>query len=545
MKKIVLSYITMFVLLCGCTSYNRIYDTLLDVESYIQERPDSALVVLDSMDRSLLATNKLKAHHALLHAMALDKNYIDVSDDSLARVAVEYFSKHGPDKYETRSLYYLALAYYYQGEYTKSIIELTKAESIAELSDAPYLGFIKVLQADVYDKTHNAIEQLNCLKQAYSVALEVGNEYYIHVSKFRLAQALYDISNVDTSLSLLSELLNDEVDSNIRSAATSTYAFIKTLDKDSDLSEVIRLYRTVLDGSEEVYMSYKDYWALAYALYKTGDKESAEYIIDELDDTVSGTTSYWKYLIYKDEDSRTALSYLEDYIKYNDIEVSDALKQSLALAQRDYYASQAELSEYKTHNARLTLFIVLLATFFIFILAFVSIKMYVRRQEAAKDRYLASIDEIRRQLEEAKKDDYPALKKKYISLYKSKFETIGALCEQYSNSQGLVNAEVAVYKKVVTLVDEFRNDYQNREKFESMLDSDLDNIMTNLRTEVPKLKEIDYMIFSLIVIGFDVTTISHILEVSMNTIYIRKSRLKQRIEDLNPPHKDQFLSILG
>ena len=96
------------------------------------DRPDSALSVLDSIDRSLLTTKRLKAHHALLHAMALDKNYIDVSDDSIARVAVDYFSKHGPAKYEARSLYYLGLAYYYQGEYNKAIVELTKAEKVAE-----------------------------------------------------------------------------------------------------------------------------------------------------------------------------------------------------------------------------------------------------------------------------------------------------------------------------------------------------------------------------------------------------------------------------
>ena len=55
--------------------------TLDDVESYIMERPDSALAVLESMDRSLLSTQADRAHHALLNAMALDKSFIDVSDD--------------------------------------------------------------------------------------------------------------------------------------------------------------------------------------------------------------------------------------------------------------------------------------------------------------------------------------------------------------------------------------------------------------------------------------------------------------------------------
>ena len=67
----------------GCSSW-RAGETLKDVESYIMERPDSALTVLDTMDRSLLKSERLRAYHALLHAMALDKNFIDVDDDSLA-----------------------------------------------------------------------------------------------------------------------------------------------------------------------------------------------------------------------------------------------------------------------------------------------------------------------------------------------------------------------------------------------------------------------------------------------------------------------------
>ena len=116
MKKLSASLSLCVFLLLSCTS-SHVRNTLSNVETFIMERPDSALSVLDSIDRSLLTTKRLKAHHALLHAMALDKNYIDVSDDSIARVAVDYFSKHGPEKYEARSLYYLGLAYYYQGEY--------------------------------------------------------------------------------------------------------------------------------------------------------------------------------------------------------------------------------------------------------------------------------------------------------------------------------------------------------------------------------------------------------------------------------------------
>ena len=135
-------YIFLFLIICGCSS--DISHRLYDVESFISERPDSALKIVESMDRSLLKTKKDRAHHALLYAMALDKNYIDVTDDSIARVAVDYYSKKGPEKYEARALYYLGLSYYYKGEYDKAILEFTKAEKVAERSDSLYLGFVKV-----------------------------------------------------------------------------------------------------------------------------------------------------------------------------------------------------------------------------------------------------------------------------------------------------------------------------------------------------------------------------------------------------------------
>lgn len=135
------------MLSCGVSEMK---NRLKDVESYIMERPDSALAVLDSMDRALLTTDRLKAHHALLHAMALDKNYIDVTDDSLASVALDYYSRKGPKKNEARSLYYLGLSHYYAGDYDKAIIELTKTEKIAEHSDSMYLGFAKMIQANIY-----------------------------------------------------------------------------------------------------------------------------------------------------------------------------------------------------------------------------------------------------------------------------------------------------------------------------------------------------------------------------------------------------------
>lgn len=545
MKKI-LSIVSLSCILSGC-SFHSVRRSLEDIESYIMDRPDSALVVLEDMDRELLVSKRDRAHHALLHAMALDKNFIDVSDDSLASTAVDYFSKYGPEKYEARSLYYLGLAYYYQEEYSKAILEFTKAEKVAERSDSLYLGFIKVAQSDTYTKTHNNIESFQKLKGAYNIYQAIDADYYVSVTTLRLAQAYYNFNKKESSIELLDSLMYNEIDERVMTAAMATYAFIKADPLNSDPSLAIEMYEIILGERDSSLLLYKDYWAYAYSLNKCGRREESRVLIDQLKlaDT-SGTADYWMYLLHKsDGDFEAALRYLEASTDKIDKEVAEALQQSLALTQRDYYASQSELSEYQVRNRTLLMICISVSALLaIGAVLWCSVSL-VRRSREEKERYLKYADEARRQLEASKNEDYPALKRKYVELYRSKYEVLGSLYEQYSLYYGKKNAQQAIYDKVVSVIDEFKEDYNDKDLIEGMLDEGLDGIMSNLRSEMPQLKEKDYAIFRLLAIGFDVTTISHLMNTTMNSIYIRKSRIRQQLESESPKHKAQFHQILG
>jgi len=182
MKRTILAiYLWVTLIITGCAE-KHVESILSNVEAYIMERPDSALSVIDSIDRNLLSTNRLKAHHALLHAMALDKNLIDVDDDSLARVALDYYSKRGPEKYKARALYHLGLSYYNAGEYDKAIIEFTKAEKVAVKCDSLYLGLINSIQSHTYFTTYNEEEAIRYIKQAKDIFADMSMEHYVNIS---------------------------------------------------------------------------------------------------------------------------------------------------------------------------------------------------------------------------------------------------------------------------------------------------------------------------------------------------------------------------
>ncbi len=532
-----------FLILLSCSTFD-VRNRLNDIESYIMDRPDSALAVLDTMDRSLLTTERLRAHHALLHAMALDKNYIDVTDDSIARVAVDYYSRKGPKKYEARALYYLGVAYYYQGAYNKSILEFTRAEKIASECDSLYCGLVKLMQSNAYNATYNDFQELKYAQEAFYIFNSISADYYSKVAKLSMSRAYYNLNKIEKSEEILLELLSDTTYNNILISSKVLYAFTQAVEY-KNYDEASSLYDQVYHSGNSLYMSNEDYWAWVYSLNEIGKNECSQSLVNHLKSDTSATSYYWQYMIAKSDGKvDEALYLLEKTSTKNNYEVEEALKQSLSSVQRDFYISQSEISEYKAQNRKLLLMITII-TSILFITAILwSVLIYVKKREEEKESYLKYADEIHRQLENAKNEDYPELKRKYMALYQSRFETIGALYEQYSLSHGKKNEEKAIYDKVVALVDEFRHDYQDIERFESILDDDMDNIISDLRSEMSGFKDVDFAIFRFTLIGFDVTVISHLMNMSMNAIYIRKSRMRKQIENVNLVRKDEYLEIL-
>ena len=543
-------FILLFIgILSGCAPRS-IISTLEDVDTYIMERPDSALQVLESVDRSLLKTEKSRAHHALLHAMALDKNYIDVTEDSIAQVAVDYYSRRGPGKSKARAYYYLGLAYYYQQNYDKAILEFTKAEEVAETCDSLYWGMTKSIQADTYNRTYNDIEEIKCLNKAKDIYTELSDELKIQAVNLKLAKAYSNKFEYKTAEQYFNKLIADpEVDTLIRIYALSGYAFMKTIQFDEGMK--IEQSVDIYDELHEYYsdcLTLQDYWAYAFALNLVGRSRESKEIVDELSsvDTTS-SAPYWQYLISKyDGNAEKALSFLEESNHQDNKVITHVLNQSLSLVQRDYYESQSELAEYKTKNRTLTLVSVIVISILSIVVIFFVVTRYIRKQKEEKDSYIKYADEISRQLKmlQNEADSLPALKRKYLELYKSKFEDLRVLCDNYLQYKDRTDAEKKMYGQVVTMVNELRNDVDHNAELETMLNVDLDNIMTNIRNEI-KMKETDYSIYSYLVIGFDATTISRLLDVSVNTVYIRKSRIKAAIENSMAEHREQFLEILS
>ena len=80
-------------------------------------------------------------------------------------------------------------------------------------------------------------------------------------------------------------------------------------------------------------------------------------------------------------------------------------------------------------------------------------------------------------------------------------------------------------KKKITL---FLSHEKQKER-ERIINDKTDHLLDKLRTEFPNLSEKDIQFLSFLLLGFDSSLISMILNVSQNSLYVRKSRLKEKI----------------
>ena len=168
------SILVFLLMISACNNEASEIGSLLNgIEAYIEEHPEEALKVLESVNREELTTRKLKAKHSLLYSMALDKNYIDVTTDSIIAPAVNYYKYHGTDEERFKSLYYAGRVYQNAGDIEAAMERFVEAEHhISNQIDKTIIARLfkakMVAYQDIFDyrsaitQAHKAAEYYAC-----------------------------------------------------------------------------------------------------------------------------------------------------------------------------------------------------------------------------------------------------------------------------------------------------------------------------------------------------------------------------------------------
>ena len=137
--------------LVACNRHSEHWATITEMETIIEERPDSVLNVLQAIDTDELIGDEERAKHALLLSMALDKNVIDKTDFEVLQPAIDYYEDNGSATDKMRTYYYQARIYQNADNNAAAMECFVKAISEGSQSDDTLTkARIHFAQSDIY-----------------------------------------------------------------------------------------------------------------------------------------------------------------------------------------------------------------------------------------------------------------------------------------------------------------------------------------------------------------------------------------------------------
>lgn len=566
MNRFVIIFLLMSFLLVSCD--NRQTKSLLqDVETYIQERPDSALRVLRKVDSLTLNTKALRARYSVLFAMALDKNYIDTTALSILEPTVAYYEKFGSPKDKMLSYYYLGRIYSNRKDYPNAVIFYSQALRESSEYDYYHRGLIYAASADAYNASFNDEEELRNTILAYECFEKIGDKD-LDLSLYKVAQAYHNNERFDVADSLYS-LVYSGKDSTSWLAlyamedlvSNDLYQEKQDVERDLELLEYVAEHRGNL--------SLESYYEYAYLLLLAGKESEAENILSQLSNReANGKTMEIRYRIAECKgQNEEALALLKSMLSHQNDVVKKKLAQSVFKAQSDYYRLTAEVSEQKSTISNQRSIIILITGLMIIALLYV---IFMKRKSTLireKDRLTQAVEESERLLEtvrnraneekserekdildlksrnEREQDKIKDLREMYVALYQKRFSEIGKYYDAAS-SHRLESIKEKAYHDVISstqaLFEEIASGSEGQKKFEARINADLDDIVSKIRSDFPKLKDDDIRFICYLIVGFDTSTISFLMDISKENVRVKKHRLREKLNGYAGPNETLY-----
>ena len=559
------------LLLASCAS-RRTAATLDDVEPYIQFSPDSALATLRTIDTTTLTTRRLRAHYALLHAMALDKNWIDTTDVGVVMPAVEYYAKHGTADQKMKAYYYLGRIHANRGDNNGAILAYTLAEDASkESKDESFKGVLDMSLSWLYSHAHQidvALEYAYRGLESFEVSGDTLHSslipgrlamLYQEKKEWRIADSLYQLSLQLAARDTMSMALY-----------LSHFASMKVVQPDPDPQGAVNLLKRRWSEYKKP-LTLRDYGVYAYASALLGDNKTCDDILAMIyrqPENRRKETHFMEYRIARHRgDYPLAIEQFNASFNDQNERVDQLLNRSINQTLEEYYEDQAKEAKRKSQVQQLGLAIIMLLIIIVSgIIVFVlSRKRDLEKKEA--ERLIQLSEESNMLLQKANADlaskvaaiesssnaltsvleaKIDSLQHMYGQMFRGQFSTIGELCKTYLRTKrnGESFSKEEIFRKVKEMLSYISSDKDLHAQFENQINKKLDNIITHLKSDLGEMSPLDERFLCYTIVGFDSRTIASLLGLSLSNVYTKKSRLKERIYELDSPYKDQYVQII-
>ena len=571
MKLRTVIYSLLLATLCmGCGGRLSMHE-LEHLEARVNDAPDSVLAVLTAAD--MPRWGERRALHALLTVQAQDKNYIDVADDSLIRVATRYYDRKGLPLRCLQAFYYHGRVYANAGLNHEAMTAYTRAKEFVDEVDAPYsVGLLFGQMGVLYGNDYDYPRALECFEEEMRYYEIAGKERLQYNAKRDIGQCYLNMNNAKQADSLFNEVLAwGEVHRDTYIIGTTLNLLLLLHDATGNIEAMDSLFKNY--PSEMFESNTETYGIMAHCHALKGNKSMAEESLSQawrLAKTARDTAMLWQKSsqIYKIMDAPyDALQGYERLLIYQDSVVRVTLQQPLIASQRDHYETRLKVEELRNQQQRYLMRGAAVMILMVAVALGIYIRNCFRRKQEELNEYMELAEDLRHtlynkeesigriseelQLSHAQLDDLRErvdahegsvahMQTQITELFGTYSRLLNNLSETYYENQG---SKSAIFKQLDKEIKRISEGNMITE-LEAILNTNLDNIMARLRAELPYLKEKDYTFLTYLYARFSGKTIATFMRLERNHIYQIKYRLRDEIKASNAPSKDFFLDSM-
>lgn len=515
---------------------------LLDAERLMESHPDSALSILESISSSSLKSEQDQALYGLLLTQALDKNHRSLSNDSLISRSVNYYKLRGDALKQILSNYYQGRVRYHSDNMHLAIVSFIKAKEIAESNGYDFwAGMACRGISDIYNGTYNAAEELKFAEEEHDFIQQSGKQPYINYSIYDLGRAMRNNGKWTESLAISQQLQDSAIkyhDSFLYNCALQLKAYnLMDMNKFDDSYEL--LYEICSGDFAET----ADTLYLCNVLFELGRTNEAERLLGITSEGNLPLKSQVRYRLAKSShrylDALKEAEFIDSIVNTG---FRTAMNHNLTSSITEYYGLTKKLDEIKLRESRIAIWLITLVSLFaILVVGGLGWCVYKRQNKRISEKVLLA-DQLQEDLNNSRRDNTSA-----SAIIKSLMSTKYEMLEELSSIL-LVNNDTKVARRkiadaVTRIIDDFSIRSEKIVALENKVDLHHNNLMSDLKNDLPNLKEIDYRLYLFSVLGLSNATISLFLkEDKIEAIYNRKRRLKDKIKQLGEPKSARYLS---
>ena len=438
MKRL-LTILVLGLCLASCNRHSEHWATITELERNIEERPDSILKVLQSINTDELVGDEERAKHALLLSMALDKNVIDKTDFEVLQPAIDYYEDNGSATDKLRTYYYQGRIYQNAGNDTSAMEYFVNALSAGSQSnDVLTIARIHFAQSNIYYDLYDFDNFIESNKSA-ALYFKQAEEYNSYV--FCLIRIIngYTLKNeLDKALPYIEEckLMLDGLNITLLTDFYSTYlTYLIKYGTEQEIDEIIHQYINSIPSANI------DWLTVANAYYTMHKYNEALSILSQYD-TEGNEYKEKKYLailyeVYKSlGDHKNALEIFEEYVDIFSTNIFAKMQQDTKFVEERYNLEMAKAKEAEAKNKR---------TITIWACLFIMTALL----------YALNIIRLRLQISRAKNRELEVEKQRYEQLYADAIAERDALTKMVEDSsvqeeaKAVIKARLDVLNKVI------------------------------------------------------------------------------------------------